>query len=272
MKFLIRDDDTCGFTRISDLEGCYSPIWNEVPINLSVTPFRIPGDFSSVPRQYRGKREPIALEENGELVDFLKDGYKKGRFDFALHGYHHIKKEQIPEYAFNVDLTAQTHEGKLYLENLLECQISTFVPPFNGIGKEGLRALIDNNLNLVGVPSLVRFSKRPFYPLAFLYQIKKHYYIKKFGIPFPYILSFGNHKEIAYCSLTPSQDLDKIIFYFEQCIKANGVFVLAVHYHAFEKRLRSGECIRDVVYQMVDIAKGTENVEFLTYAQLWASG
>ena len=43
MKFLIRDDDTCAMTRPEELEACYREIWDEIPVGLSVTPFRIPG-------------------------------------------------------------------------------------------------------------------------------------------------------------------------------------------------------------------------------------
>ena len=79
MKFIIRDDDTCGFTRVDELENCYKNILPEIPVSLSITPFRISreGDsFSHNNILYK----PYPLEKNEELVYFLKEKIKNKQF------------------------------------------------------------------------------------------------------------------------------------------------------------------------------------------------
>ena len=155
MYFLLRDDDTCGITEIDDLEKCYNNIWDKIPVNLSITPFRIPGDFESVPSKFKSKKESFPLREKKDLVDFLKDKLKQGHINVALHGYNHTKINGIPEYCSENGLMEKTRHGKEYLETLFDCKINTFVPPFNAITLDGVNAVINNELNLVSVPSFL---------------------------------------------------------------------------------------------------------------------
>ena len=68
MRFLIRDDDTCGVTRVNDLERCYASVWKYAPVCFSVTPFRMPAKADWVPKEFFGSLDPVALEENNELI------------------------------------------------------------------------------------------------------------------------------------------------------------------------------------------------------------
>ncbi len=63
--------------------------------------------------------------------------------------------------------------------------------------------------------------------------------------------------------------MDYIVRHFELCKKFNGVFIFATHYHAFEKKMKSGEYLKDVLDTLVEKAKSTEGVQFCTYRQLW---
>ena len=269
MKFLIRDDDTCAFTDPEDLKKCYNHIWNDIPVNLSVTPFRIPGAGQTVPAVYRGITRAIPLEENEELVKFLQEILSEGKICIAMHGNHHTKPYNLPEYIGETNLEQKTREGKRYLEKLLSCTIDTFVPPNNGIAKEGLSAIVKNQLNLIGIPSLVRNHYRP---VRFV-NFKKYLMIKYFKTIhdsyYPHILSVDGHKEVSYCSVTPSQNMAYILKCFEISRKFNGVFIFATHYHAFKKKLTSGEFIGDVLDQIIYKAKDLDNVQFCTYNQLW---
>lgn len=211
----------------------------------------------------------MPLEENKELVRFLREMVSAGKINIALHGYHHTRPNNLPEYVGETGLLQKTREGKKYLQDLLGCQIDTFVPPNNGIGREGIEALVANNLNLIGLPSLVRPQYRPVTFSNFLTYFKLKYYQIFYKIQYPYVLGINGHKEVTYFSVTPSQTLEHLLFCFKQCEKLNGVFILSTHYHAFDKKMRSGEYIRDIVDLLIEKASSSKNIEFCTYKQLW---
>lgn len=269
MKFIIRDDDPCAFTDPSELINCYKYIWNDIPVNLSVTPFRIPGNDPNVPQQYKGQTRIIPLSENKELVQFLRLMIAERKVNIALHGYHHCKFNGLPEYVSGTDLLQKTKEGKRYLENILDCEIDTFVPPNNAIGREGIEAVIKNGLNLVTIPSFICGHKRSLIPSNLIRLAYTQYYKRIRRMQFPHVLTFNDHKEVAFYSVTPAQDMNTLEHGFNQCKKANGIFGLAVHYHAFDRKLKSGERIGDVLDHFIDMTKQLEKIEYCIYADLW---
>jgi hypothetical protein len=270
MKFLIRDDDCCAFTTVEDIERCYARIWDIAPANLSVTPFRIPGDDPHIPAGLIGDTRVMPLGAHGELVHFLREKIAAGKIDVALHGYHHTRPRGRPEYAAGDDLDSRTRDGKRYLEDLLQCEVQTFVPPYNTIDAKGFDAIVGAHLNLVGIPSFWRNSERPFSVANISRLATRKFYRSVRGIDYPHVLRFSDHKEVGYVSLTPAQTLSAIRHQFEGIAAANGVFVLAVHYHAFDKPLKSGERIGDVVTMLVEQAAKLPDTRFCSYRQLWS--
>jgi hypothetical protein len=271
VKFLIRDDDTCAFTAPEELEKCYDHIWNAIPINLSITPFRVPGRYRSVPREFYGREDPIPLAQNQELVAFLKENKRGKRVHIAMHGYHHTMSCGLPEYMGGKDLFAKTKKGKAYLEEVLGCLITTFVPPNNGIAREGFEAIVGNGLNMVNIPPFSPRGCRSFRFANIMNFSKVAYFrlIKK--MQYPYVLCFPDHKEVSFYSITPDQHLDFLINGFKKCARVDGVFILAVHYHAFERRIKTGQKIADVVNLLVKMASRENHVQYLTWEELWRS-
>ena len=128
MQFLIRDDDACALTRPEEIERCYGDIWDEIPIGLSVTPFRVPDKPGhGMPETLSRLDEPHPLGDNSEMVSFLREQIAAGRIFVALHGYHHARVEGQPEYVGGKDLTRKTREGRSYLQDLLNCPIHTVI-------------------------------------------------------------------------------------------------------------------------------------------------
>ncbi len=148
MKFVIRDDDACVFTTPAELRACYGDIWRDVPISLSVTPFRIPGNDRNAPPDYKDSTEILPLEQNVGLVKFIREGVKESRLDVTLHGYHHLRCNGLPEFIGCDELAKKAVNGKAYLEELLGVNIKTFVPPYNGISRIGLDAIVSAGMNL----------------------------------------------------------------------------------------------------------------------------
>lgn len=285
MKFLIRDDDTCGFTKVEELKKCYDEIWPEIPVCLSVTPFRIPGCSDVVPEEYYGSTTPIPLAENSDIVAFLKEGLNKKYIDIALHGYHHIvdlsKQDYMRidkldpriigrEYLFANNLDIRTFLGKEYLEKLFDYKINTFVPPGNSISKEGIKAIAKNKMNLVNSLSFWRPGNRPFHLRNYINALKKIKWRVKHGdARYPFIVDSGTHKEIQYYLLYPSTDLESLKEELDFCYSVNGVFILSTHYQVFHKKILSGETIKQALHEIIDYISGWNNVEYITYRELW---
>jgi hypothetical protein len=85
------------------------------------------------------------------------------------------------------------------------------------------------------------------------------------------VQSFSRFMQAPYQTVGPSTDLRALEQAFDVCRQEDGVFILATHYHAFDRRLPGGERVGDVVRRFVDKALSLENVEFSTYDDLWNS-
>lgn len=261
-------------TSPDELEACYAGIWDEIPICLSVTPFRVswPTDSASDEVQPGDGAAPVALEENPELVEFLKDGIARGRLHVALHGYHHETPGGQPEYVAGADLRRKTLHGKQYLETLLSCRVSTFVPPNNGLSKEGYAAVIGARLNVVNRQNHSRMNLRALDPHALLeLAVTLRYSLHgRLGRKDSYrIRSYPRYKLAPYFTISPSVSLPDLQQHLRACPRKDGVFVLATHYHAFERKLKSGESIAAGVFALVDEARRIQGTEFVTYDELW---
>ena len=141
MYFCIRDDDTSFFTAPEDLERVYGEVSRRGPVSLAVVPFHRAGTSKGVPERFRNQWSVHPLHENPRLVSYLRDGVVAGRFEIMLHGYYHDERHGQPEFDGGDDLTRRVVHGRAYLEELLGTTIRVFVPPRNGIGREGLRAI-----------------------------------------------------------------------------------------------------------------------------------
>ena len=150
MYFCIRDDDTSFFTSPEDLERVYGEVSQWGPISLAVVPFHRAGTSGVVPEKFRGRWSVHPLHENRPLVDYLRMGIAQGRFEIMLHGYHHDELHDRLEFAGGHDLAQRVADGRQYLEDLLGATIRVFVPPYNSISRQGLRAIARAGLHLAG--------------------------------------------------------------------------------------------------------------------------
>ena len=178
MNFIIRDDDACAFTSPEVIHSCYEKIWADVPISLSMTPYRIPGNDRHAPKNLKGSMVVLLLESNDELVSLVRNGLNKDYFDVALHGYHHLRHNGLPEFVGGENLVEKAQKGKNYLDELFGIDVKTFVPPNNGIQFAGMQAIIKAGMNLVGTPALWS-GKYRHVSLKSLSLIPKYYWHSK---------------------------------------------------------------------------------------------
>jgi hypothetical protein len=137
MKVAIRDDDTSYFTTPEALDRVYGDVWDRMPVCLAVVPFAIGYEQPGIPPEHWHSGESFALDRNPELVSFLRELIGSKRVTIALHGCTHQDFPDGYEFQAAPDLPDRVLRGRAYLESLLGCRISLFVPPHNALSKRG---------------------------------------------------------------------------------------------------------------------------------------
>ena len=161
MKVAIRDDDTSYFTTPEALDRVYGDVWDRIPVCLAVVPFAIGYEQAGIPPAHWHSGESFALESNAALVSFLRELIAARRVTIALHGCTHQDYPAGYEFEAAPDLPNRVARGREYLEQLLGCRISVFVPPHNALSRRGLSAVSRAGLNILGSFLSFRPSMRP---------------------------------------------------------------------------------------------------------------
>lgn len=257
MRFAIRDDDTNYYTQPEDLTRCYEDIWNEFPPTLSLIS-KVKGNWLYWVHQiYKDKQQTdwtawtsdntiYPIEDNQQLVSFMKEKLTQGKLDISFHAKHHRNEDpQLPkgmsnnyvrgaEYFTTRDLGNEIKAEVAHLQHIFGYNISVFTPPQNLLSEKGYKAVIDAGLNICG-------GGIPFYKkekdLKGITNIARQLIFKTLHreSDYPSVLRFSRHNEVAYhYPLQPTTRLDSLIYDFEMVRKYNGDFVLSTHYVEFD--------------------------------------
>jgi len=229
MYFCVRDDDTSFFTSPEDLERAYGKVIQWGPVSLAVVPFHRAGTSRAVPEKFRGRWSVHPLHENGSLVEYLRGGVARGRFEVMLHGYHHDQRNGQGEFLKGHDLAQKVVHGRNYLEDLLGAQVRVFVPPRNAIGRDGVRAISRAGLHLGGTAG-VRAGWSPLCRKTWSNWLQLRKWRKSGGLGVPWVLDLGNHREIPGNPVTPLARFQRNKVIFETALRQGGVFCAATHY------------------------------------------
>ena len=229
MEFCIRDDDTSCFTTPEQLETVYGEISTHGPVSLAVVPYHRAGTSKGVPEQLRRRGTIHALGDNRPLVEYLRDGVSKGRYEVMLHGYHHDESDGRAEFADRSDLAQRVSRGRKYLEDLLGTSVRVFVPPGNTIGAAGLRAIAREGLHLGGTAG-VRGGWCLTSAATWKTWLRLRQWRKSGGLGVPWILDLRDHREIPGNAVTPAADFEYNQARFDTALTMGGVFCLATHY------------------------------------------
>lgn len=111
---------------------------NGASITFGVIPFVTAGDVHEPSHQ---DVVPLTLMK----ADILKTAFKEGIIDIALHGYSHqaigaMKWTEFSGLDYNRQVERLT-EGKKFIEQIIDDQVTTFIPPWNQYDLNTLRAL-----------------------------------------------------------------------------------------------------------------------------------
>ena len=256
MRFAIRDDDTCYFTQPSEIEQAYDFIDDEDIISLSIVPSTVPDHKKDNKPYGEHAFKEYSIEENNCLIEYLRDGIAKGRFDPLLHGYSHEYKCVNNKWLSEMEWKSETRlideitEGKKRLEETLGTTISVFVPPSNHIEKKGIKALEVNGLDLSGI---IQFNDRKVSMQYFLNFVKRWGIRLIKGIQYGGVLNYVNHKELcAYAT----DSTERLVKEYNYCKKNNYPFVIYTHYWSINKSQREKNIVKFIYnYAKSDGAK-----------------
>ena len=92
---------------------------------------------------------------------------------------------------------------------MFKIKVVNFVPPSNQIGKAGIKAIINNNLNLSGL--IGKRYNREFTAKGILtYFDRIKFALQHKEIVYPKVCDYGKHKELVGYALTPSTNWDRL--------------------------------------------------------------
>lgn len=252
--FAIRDDDTSFFTNPDELESVYNNYWGYIPISLAVIPFAVSNTKNKI-KNVGEKSTEFPIGNNKKLVAWLRKRIALGHIKIMLHGYNHeykyIDNKWIAEYSHKTlqQLLEETIVGKNYLEDLLDVEIDVFVPPSNSIGKSGIEAIRNAELNLSGI--MGRGGDRPFSLEYVNAYIKRWSWRILVGDAYPFTLKLGGINELRAYALTPQVDPLYLFKQLNFCSKINAHFVIATHYWEINKYKN----LKDTLDSLVCIAR-----------------
>ena len=265
-NLIIRDDDLSYWTKPQDIEKVYKPLFDKkLKISFATIPFSVQmfnaGNFNTFYQDLEEK----PMGENREIVEYIKEKINDGLVEIMLHGYNHLysfeckevvktaTKENLEEprrlnkkinflgeynYQDYEILNKKTKKGKEYLEDIFKIKIKNFVPPSNQIGKAGIKAIVNNNLNLSGLIGK-KYDREITLKGILTYIDRIKFALQNRDLTYPKIADYGKHKELTGYALTPNTNWDKYYKQINYCIKNNYPFQIATHYWELEDDLRN---------------------------------
>jgi hypothetical protein len=269
MKVAIRDDDTCYFTAPETLERVYHDVWDRVPICLATVPCSIGYQRAGIPAEHWHSGRAFSLEQNRELVPFLRDGLARRRVTIALHGYTHQDYPDGFEFQAAPDPDRRLREGLRVLGETLGAPISLFVPPHNALSKRGLAAVAAAGLNILGSFLSFRPSMRAWElaTAANWWRVRRYRAAtgrtKTDRLVYPHVLRYQRHAEFGCHSLVPGTTVEELVSGFEEARRAGGDFCLATHYWEVDSTLK------DVMRRFLDHAALAPDVTFVSAEALF---
>ncbi len=255
MRFAIRDDDACFFTRPEQLDQVWGRILPYAPVSLAVTPFALePFHLGDLQRFYQGS-QPQALTGNKDLVDWMKQHLAGGTISVMCHGHTHEYKRVaqdrlLAEYVWKNGsrLIQETRESKRHLESALQVAVRTFVPPGNSISRAGLEAVGECFPNVLATLSLRRWHDLRMEWSCWKSYARRLYCQLRYGAPVPDGDRVAGVRLFPSYSLTAGTSWNWLAQRFELCHELGAGFIVALHYWEVE-----GE-VREILERLLDLA------------------
>jgi hypothetical protein len=293
MRFAIRDDDTNFFTTSTEINRCYSDIWQDYPPTLCLIS-KVKGNWTKWVHQiYQDKHNTdwdawtaddtiYPIEDNAELIAFIKNNLSKNRLDIGYHAKHHRNQDSIlpaamnnnyvrgAEYYTSRNVTEEINTELNHLNNLFNYKISVFTPPQNLLSLNGYHCVINAGLNICG--GGISFYKKEKDILGISNILKQSIFkVLHKGVDYARVIKYTHHNEIPYhYPLQPGTQLNSLIDSFNKVRSIDGDFVLSTHYVEFNYPMTYDPRItmKDVLLRFLDYVSKYNNVEKMSLSKL----
>lgn len=251
MKVAFRDDDTSFFTKPEELKKAYDFMDDEDCVSLSVVPFSVPVHKDDVFPYGMGITPGYYdIEDNIELVEYLKKMVSEGKYNILLHGFSHeyqkLDGKWIPEMFWKDEsrLIKELSEGKEKIDRVFGVNSSVFVAPNNCINQKGIHAIEKLAMDYSGI---IQKNDRDV-DLRYILNFIRRWWVRGINrIPYPGILKYTNHKELVAYTV---DDYDRLVFEYEMCKKKGQPFVVYSHYWQINSDVKIKELLVKI-YQYV---------------------
>jgi len=178
VAFAIRDDDISYFTSPQKLEKIYKSAWDMgFKVSFAAIPMHKGINNLNVPPEFRNTGKYYPINQNKELVEYLKAKISEGKAYIMQHGFCHTENPYLPALKFDLekglllgyngqktdlskysefhgadekDVSSKIKKGKIILEETFGVPIKVFVSPQELLTKHLWMALWKNNLNYCG--------------------------------------------------------------------------------------------------------------------------
>ena len=255
-KVAVRDDDCSYWTMPDELESVYGKYWERgIKVSFSVIPYAYALINRGNRKEMYHSDEARYIYENRPLVEYLKEKIKLNQIEIMQHGYDHsyhivhngnrkflskdvrdnIKPidmvEYLPECIHKDDsqIKREICEGKEILEDTFGIKVGVFVPPSNAIRSYVVEEVAGLGMNISGTMTPA-FNRKKTVKSVKLYLDKTIWHIKNKEVPYPFLMDYGTHKELAGTTVSPSTNKKSFSMKYEYCKQNNIPFVLATHY------------------------------------------
>ena len=266
MKVILRDDDTCFYTKPSELEDAFRTLPG-IPISISVIPHAAYEHRGTFPYRPAAPVEGYAdIADNQLLVSYLKEQVASGCYSLMLHAIHH-EYYLRNDGEWNTEMRelpyCQIYEGilrgKAYLEQLFGIRISTFISASNDISANCAAALDEIGLHTNYVISR-KFDRKVTWHNLINYLRGNLYRAVTHG-RYAGVLRYRRHSEIASF---PFENLSQMKKCYHQCKKAGHPLVVYTHYWSLNANPAEKAALTEFVRWAI-----ADGADFITMDQLW---
>lgn len=240
MKFVIRDDDLCFFSKPEHIAAIYQKVFDlGIPVSFSSIPFiRLPNDaWLPRPLPIESETGEFPISNNLDLVMYVKSN---PLIEITQHGCTHQTPGGVFEYAQTSSLFEETLRGKKELEQTFDKSVSVFVAPHDQFSSHGICAIEQAGLNVIRGKGIKNFLPRFLYIIA-LFKMAVHL-LRFIGqsrtrLPaYPFVLNLGGHREAFGVRIEAGYE--NLIRALHFAHVTGGNFILVNHIHDFDDERR----------------------------------
>ena len=278
MKYIVvRDDDVSYFTKPSTLETIYRPLFEEnKPVNFAVIPKIIANTETDsfnpyrrrdrlrydpiIPPEYRGRDETFPLNENKELLDYIRG---LGNYEILQHGFTHGLVNKVKEFKVNNqgEIQRRADSGRKLLRECFNRDPMTFVPPWDTVSLEAIQLLKSRYKGL---------SVRMIIPTRLPFGLWRSYLNKALSMK-SYIF-YGDLLIVEHPGYLLNRfDASKSIFSrIQDVIETNEIIILVNHHweYFFDWKGLNIE-FYNIWKKVLEHLLGRKDIQFLSFSELY---